>query len=144
MQPQAIFKQAQYLHQQGQFAEAEQLYRQILQTSPTHGETLHLLGIVCTQQGKHEEAISWILKAIIRQPTQAACYNNLGLVYAKLKMWDKAIEAYNVVTRLTNNLPDVWFNLANASKAQDKLEQAIKYYQKPSSQTQSTLKPCII
>lgn len=130
MQPQAIFKQAQHLHQQGQFAEAEQLYRQILQTSPTYAETLHLLGIACTQQGKHEEAISWILKAINKQPVQSAYYNNLGLIYAKLQIWDRAIEAYNVVTRLSPNFPDAWFNLANASKAQNKFEQAIKYYQK--------------
>ena len=88
MQPQAIFKQAQHLHQQGQFAEAEQLYRQILQTSPTYAETLHLLGIACTQQGKHEEAISWILKAINKQPVQSAYYNNLGLSYARLQIWD--------------------------------------------------------
>jgi predicted O-linked N-acetylglucosamine transferase (SPINDLY family) len=130
LQPQAIFKQAQQLHQQGQYAQAENLYRQILRNAPYHAETIHLLGIACTQQGKHEEAITWLQKAIKKQPVQPVFYNNLGLVYAKLQMWEQAIECYNVVTKLSKNFPDVWFNMANVFKAQYKVEQAIEYYKK--------------
>ena len=42
--PQDSFNEALRLHQSGQFAEAERLYRQILARDPRHADSLHLLG----------------------------------------------------------------------------------------------------
>ena len=40
----------------GQFKEAEDLYRKIISTEPTNFDALHMLGIVCCQNGKISEA----------------------------------------------------------------------------------------
>ncbi|MEN0051443.1 MAG: tetratricopeptide repeat protein, partial [Bacteroidota bacterium] len=60
MQNNQLFLQAQRLHQQGQLPQAEQLYRQVVQQAPHYAEAKHLLGIVCSQQGRHQEGANWI------------------------------------------------------------------------------------
>ncbi|MBE0475148.1 tetratricopeptide repeat protein, partial [Rhodoferax sp.] len=39
-------------HQNGQLAQAQALYRQILQANPNHPDALHLLGLIEHQQGR--------------------------------------------------------------------------------------------
>ena len=50
------FVQAVGLHQSGRLAEAERLYRQILQTDPRHPDALHMLGVLAMQSGQHQAA----------------------------------------------------------------------------------------
>ena len=64
--PQAIsqFDEALRLHQNGQLAEAEAAYLEILATEPSHPGSLHLLGVIRQQQGRHEEALELVGRAI--------------------------------------------------------------------------------
>ena len=59
-----IFQKAVELHQTGRLEEAEHLYRQILETAPTHAETLHLLGNIAIRKHLFSEAVELIYKAI--------------------------------------------------------------------------------
>lgn len=52
------------LHKAGQFAQAEQGYRAILRKNPRHVEALHALGILYTQQGKWDDAVPFLQKAM--------------------------------------------------------------------------------
>ena len=49
--------QALAFHRQGRIAEAERLYRQVLNASPGHFDARHLLGMLRSQQGRHQEAL---------------------------------------------------------------------------------------
>jgi tetratricopeptide (TPR) repeat protein len=60
----AAFKQALGFHQTGRLADAEKIYRQILETQPNHFDSLHLLGLVYSQRGKHAEAVRQINAAL--------------------------------------------------------------------------------
>ena len=51
-----LLQQALLSHQNRRFAEAEQLYRQVLFSDPRNFDALHLLGIVCAELGKYDEA----------------------------------------------------------------------------------------
>ena len=53
-----MFSRALELHQDGRFAEAEQLYRQILETAPKNPDILNLLGLVAQARGVHNEAVT--------------------------------------------------------------------------------------
>jgi len=130
MQDNQLFPQAQRLHQQGQLPQAEQLYRQVVQLTPHYAEAKHLLGIVCSQQGRHQEGANWILQAIQKQPAHPPYYNNLGLIYAKMNNWEGAQNAYRAATRLAPQFAEAWFNLANATKSLHKIDEALRYYKK--------------
>lgn len=124
------FKQAQQLHQQNKLAQAEQLYRQTVQRAPHFAEAKHLLGLVCSQQGRHAEGADWILQAIRKQPAYPPYYNNLGLVYVRQKDWKKAEQAYHAATRIAPDFAEAWFNAANANKALGRQDKAINFYKK--------------
>jgi Flp pilus assembly protein TadD len=64
-------------HQAGQLAEAEALYRQILAVDPRHADSLHLLGVIAHQVGKHEIAVDLIGQALAINGSAAQYRNNL-------------------------------------------------------------------
>jgi tetratricopeptide (TPR) repeat protein len=47
-------------HQAGQYQAAEEIYRRILQVEPNHAQTIHLLGLMAHQVGRHELAVDLI------------------------------------------------------------------------------------
>src|ERR1700734_46370 len=56
-QPAQMVSQALQLHRQGKFAEAEVIYRCILEAAPDHADSLQLLGALSLQLGRTDEAI---------------------------------------------------------------------------------------
>ncbi len=78
MPDRSLFADALRLHQQGHIEEAEQAYLQILAGEPTHPGGLHLLGVIRQQQGRHEEALELIGRAIGRKRCQRPNLTRLG------------------------------------------------------------------
>jgi len=81
-------------HTQGRLAEAETLYKRILEKNPYHTDALHLLGVIAHQLGKHEEAVKDISRAIQLNPVSAIYYSNLGMAYDALGKDDEATENF--------------------------------------------------
>jgi tetratricopeptide (TPR) repeat protein len=52
------------LHQAGQLADAEMIYRQILAALPDQADCLHLLGLIFLQRGEHVLAVEHIDSAL--------------------------------------------------------------------------------
>ena len=59
------------LHRQGRLAEAERIYRRVLQQQPEHFDALHLLGVIAYQTNDLRAAEELIEKAIKVDPTNA-------------------------------------------------------------------------
>jgi len=72
----AIFSQAITYHRAGQLADAEALYRRVLQDVPQHFDSLHLLGVICYQHGDYAEAVRQIDFALTINPAVSDAYNN--------------------------------------------------------------------
>lgn len=117
-------------HQAGRFAEAEGVYRQILQVQPEQADALHLLGMLMQQLGKSGDAINLIIRAIDNSPGYFLYHNNLGTIYQSLNEVDKAIACYRRALALKPDYADACYNLANALRAQAKVGEAIKCYRK--------------
>src|SRR5258708_7909323 len=111
------------LHQAGQLAAAEQLYRQILQAEPSHFDALHLLGVALHHRGDNERAGDVIGQALRLRPTFAVAHYNLGLALAALGKLDEAIASYREALRLT---PEgrMYNNLGVALKKRNELREA--------------------
>ncbi len=78
--------------QAGDLAQAENLYRRILQVDPVQAEALHLLGAIAQQLGKHQVAVDLMGKAVKLKPDYAEAHNNLGIA---LKALGKDQEGFN-------------------------------------------------
>jgi protein O-GlcNAc transferase len=65
-------------HQAGRLAEAEAIYRQILNVQPANADALHLLGVIASQTGHHTSAVDLIGRALQFQPGHGAASVNFG------------------------------------------------------------------
>src|ERR1700722_12528282 len=74
----AILEKAFEAHRQGDLAEAERLYRQVLRTRPSTAAALHFLGLVLIQRGEIEAGAKLIRRAIALHPNDAPAHANLG------------------------------------------------------------------
>jgi CelD/BcsL family acetyltransferase involved in cellulose biosynthesis len=86
---------AKELHQRGQIAEAENVYRAILGTEPKHFDAAYLLGVIFLQQRKFEAAERQIGLAIGLQPKIAAAHYNRGVALMYLDRQEEALASFN-------------------------------------------------
>jgi tetratricopeptide (TPR) repeat protein len=70
-------------HQAGRLVEAESLYRKICAADPSHFDSLHFLGLIAAQTGRHDGAIELIKRALGLKPNHADAHYNLGNVLAR-------------------------------------------------------------
>ena len=64
MVSQNILQQALALHQKGDTAAAEPLYRTVLAAQPAHGEAAYNLGRLLAEKGDHAEALAQFQTAL--------------------------------------------------------------------------------
>lgn len=115
-------------HQAGQLAEAERLYRQVLQAKPDHADALHYLGVIAHQREDPKTAIDLIGKAIRHSPGNAPYHSNLGEAYRALGHLEEAAGAYRQALDIDPNFAMAHNNLANVlADAGDKV-QALECY----------------
>lgn len=119
------FNEALRLHQSGQFAEAERLYRQILAHDPRHADSLHLLGVLAYQQGEPQNAIDLIGQAIAINGAVPFFHNNRGLALAALGRVDEAATHYERALALKADYVEALSNLGNLRLMQGRAEEAI-------------------
>lgn len=79
------------LHQAGNLAEAEKIYREILDVEPRHFDVRYLLGVIFLQQRRYGEAEQQINQAIEIRPDVPAGHYNRGLALAKLDRIEDAL-----------------------------------------------------
>jgi predicted TPR repeat methyltransferase len=82
------------LQKNEQLAEAQELYRRVLETAPNHPDALHYAGVLAHQQGQSDEAVALIERSLALAPGRADCYNNLGIIFQSTGKLQAAIDAY--------------------------------------------------
>ncbi len=69
------------LQKAGRLAEAARCYRSVLDRQPDNADALHLLGVLLYQNGRLNEAIRMIGRAVAVRPGEAAYHANLALAF---------------------------------------------------------------
>lgn len=98
-------------HQAGRFAEAEQIYRQILASNPHHADVLYLLGALCLDTGRPGEALGFAQEAIRLNPAIAQYHFGLADVYRVQGYATKARASYEHALELNPGLAAARINL---------------------------------
>lgn len=125
-----LLAQALRYHQAGHLADAERIYRLILAIDARHADSLHLLGMIAYQAGRHETAVEMIGKAIAINKTQAAYHSNLGTVLQAQGRLEEAAAAYRNALTLSPQLAEAHYNLGNVLHSLDKLAEAAACYER--------------
>ena len=106
-----LLRQAFSSHQSGELAVAERLYRQVVELDANQAQALHYLGLIVHQRNEGE-AIDLLRRAVIANPGDASCWNNLGNMLKEGDRLQEAIVAYREAVRLVPDHVNALYNLA--------------------------------
>jgi protein O-GlcNAc transferase len=135
-QAQAKFEQGLALHQQGQLAQAQEMYRQALELQPEHFDALNMLGVIAAQAGNFGRAVELIDNAIEINPNNEAAYSNRGNALKELKRWDEALKSYEQAIKLNPDYAEAYYNRGVALQELKRWDEALESYDRA-----ITLKP---
>ena len=125
---QAKLNQGVMLHRQGNLADAERCYGQVLRWQPNHFDALHLLGVIACQTRRTERGVELIKKAIGLNPQVAEAHNNLGNAFRDLKRPVEALASYDRAIALKPDYAEAYNNRGTALISLKRLEEALASY----------------
>jgi len=108
--PNQIIRSAMQHHQAGRRREAEALYRQLLGQIPNHGDALHYLGLLVFQDGRVDEGLELMRRAVAAEPSAPHYHANLAhalkianRIDDAIAAWRKAIARYRFDVQISSS-----------------------------------------
>jgi tetratricopeptide (TPR) repeat protein len=127
--PVDVLREAYSAHQNGRFADAERGYLAALQRVPDDVDALHLLGVLRHQQGRHNEAVVLLRRAVELRPRFGGAHLNLGNAWKALRQFEEAQASYRAAIAVQPEFAHAHFNLANTLVTLEKHEEAIDHFE---------------
>src|SRR6185369_9460064 len=124
----STFREAMALHQQGNLAEAGQLYAKVLELQPRHAAALNFLGVLAYQDGQAARSVELIGQAIAIDPSQAGFHSNLALSLNAVGRGREAIESCDRAIALDANRVEAHSNKGNSLWGLGLREEALASY----------------
>ena len=112
----------------GQLAEAEALYRRVLELEPDQPDALHYSGVLAHQHGRSEEAIALIARSLELAPDQPDWHSNLGIIFQDKGKLQEAVVAYRRALALQPTHANAHNNIGVLLRAQGLTAEAEEAY----------------
>ena len=112
-----ILHEALSFHQQGNYAQAQRLYREAISTNPNHADAHHLLGLATLGQGHTSEAIELIRRAIELDGNPAMYHFNLGAALSRAGDHSSAVSCYRAALERSPEVAAIHDALGSALRA---------------------------
>ncbi|CAE7450765.1 SPY [Symbiodinium natans] len=120
--------------QQGNYQAAADWYRAALRINPNCETTPMNLAVCLINRGLQikasdpKGAIRCYTEALVHCPTNANAYYNLGVSYAEMHKYDKALVNYQLTVHFDPRCAEAYNNMGVIFKEQENLDKALKYY----------------
>ncbi|MEM7579049.1 MAG: tetratricopeptide repeat protein [Cyanobacteria bacterium P01_A01_bin.80] len=114
--------------QSKRFAEAERIYRQVLDTDPQQEEALYGLGVIALEKGQYHHAENFLKTALHYQPEFAQALFSLGNLRQAQGKLNQAVEYYQKALSFQPEAVAVHNCLGGTLQQQGKLEEAVTCY----------------
>ena len=112
-------RRANEAYQKGEYAAAEQAYRQAIQQDPDDARLYFNLGSALAQQGKFDEAVSAYeqFKERTNDPVERSKADyNIGNIFGNQEKWDRASQQYRQSLRQNPSDPEAKHNFELANR----------------------------
>lgn len=124
-----LMQHAVQLHQSQQWEKAERLYRQALTAFPKHPDILNLIGALCSQCERQDEAISYLQQALEQEPCHPHYLINLGEAQSRSGQLQASAKSFRQAIQAMPQLAVGHYNLANVLKKLGQDQDALKHYE---------------
>ena len=121
----SVLQNAAALRRAGRFAEAAQLYSDIIRRDPSQFEAFHWLGVLHFQSGRAEEALQCFSRAIAAKPDYLDALGNRGSVLLRMGRAADALADFDRLVALRPDLPPAWKGKAGALVALNRAQDAL-------------------
>ena len=114
----------------GDFASAEQTYREILRSEPRDAKTALNLGLALKQQDQLEEAVKYLRMATQLQPDFTEASHELGMTLWQQGKSEEAIDKLRCTVSERDRNPKVMFTCGLILKEKGEVEAAIRAFRR--------------
>lgn len=122
-----------HCHGESRLADAESGYRRVLAARSDHADALNGLAIVLWQQGRLDEALECIARAVDSAPHIWRYQQTHGMVASSMRRFDQAVAAFERVCTLRPEATEGWTGLAQVLHELGRIEEAISAYRRARS-----------
>ena len=123
-----MLAQAVQLHEAGNLAAAEALYRRLLAQEPRNVQALYFLAILCAQTGRQDEALQGLGRVLALAPDFAPAWSTYGNVLGELGRWKEALAAQDKAIALGFAETGAFINRGKALGSLDRHDAALESY----------------
>lgn len=113
-------------YQAAQLDKAAALFEATLKLAPDNFDALHFAGLVASDQGRQDKAVSLIQQALAINPQVAAAYVNLASCQRRLKAYDAALANLDIALRLAPRSAEAFNTRGNVLRTLGQLEAALE------------------
>lgn len=103
-------------HRQGNLSEAEELYRGVLEETPTEPTALHMLGVILLNTDRPQDALELLGRAAFVNPKSAEVLYDLGMASKAIKDFDAALSYLGDALHMDPNLHAAEFQIGHIHK----------------------------
>lgn len=118
------------LHKQGEYKDAEEIYKKILKRENKNFDALQLMGVLSAQTKKYQVAVNYLTKALEINTNHAACFSNRGNALKELGQLDEALSDYRRAVYINPGYAEAYCNMGVTLYIQGKLEEAVVKYER--------------
>lgn len=116
------------LHHAGRLQEARSGYLTLLETNPDDIEVLHLLGLLCAEEGNQDEARTYLGKALLIAPEHAGLRLHLANILKAAGSYDDAVREIQCVIAADAQCAPAYNNLGTIYFARKQYDLAAQSY----------------
>lgn len=125
----APLDQARAHHRAGRLAEAQALYRKVLDVQPGNVEALYALAVLAQQAGRLDVTIQHLKQAVSHRPDFVAAHIYLGNSHLAMNQRQEAVRHYRKAVELEPNHAGAHLNLARLFQRAGRFEQAVAHFE---------------
>lgn len=112
-------------HRAGRFDAARRCYEDVLARNPENSSALHLLGFLHAFQGRTDEGVALLRRAVELVPRFPEALNHLGLALKRQGKRDEATDCFRRALAIVPDFAEARLNLGNILSEQGRLDAAI-------------------
>lgn len=132
----ALTRQAERYFWLGEFAQAEELFRQALKTgSGPRAELFNNLGLCISKQGRLKEAVLLYDQALAIDKGMVEALNNRAVAFRGLNRLDEALDDLQSILEKEPDWSYAQFNLGTLHEAMGRVDKALNFYRQYLSNT---------